>query len=198
MSDSAREILLIHIEETHLVHKFQITINNEPVECYKLPEEGLHGQSTAYVSSKEKATLMLRLNIDNIGAKLDILDRKIQSSQEEARTMARLHRREVALYLLRQKRLFQGYWEKFAILKYQLESQIYKLEILEANDNLVQAFKLAEAAHKSIKTDLRDVEGVLENMQLRAEEQEQIDSMVQEHVRMGDEEVSCPCLIPLL
>ena len=173
--------MLIHFEEIGYLHKFVIEINNEQVDCFKISEEMFPNKGAPYVSAKERATLMLKLNIDNISSKLETLERKILSSHEETLKMLKLKRREVAKYLLKQKHMFQNYWEKFAILKYQLENQLLKIDTLEANDNLVKAFRLAEAAHKSIKTDLKDVEEVLENMEMRAEEQEEISAAVQQH-----------------
>ncbi len=173
--------MLIHFEETGHLQRFNVTINGEDVDCYKVSEEMFTNRGVPYVSAKEKATLMLKLNIENISAKLETLERKILGSHDEAVKMVKLKRKEVAKYLLKQKHLFQGYWEKFAILKYQLENQVLKIDTLEANDNLVKAFKLAEAAHKSIKTDLKEVEEVLENMEMRMEEQEEIAAAVQQH-----------------
>ena len=172
-SESTKELLLIHNEEIGYLQKFVIEINNDEVECYKVSEEINPSKGITYVSPKERATLMLQLNIENIAAKLQTLEKKISDSHNEAVKMVKMKRKEVAKYLLKQKHMFQSYWEKFAILKYQLENQLLKIDTLEANDNLVKAFKLAETAYKSIKTDLNEVEEVLENMDMRMEEQEE-------------------------
>lgn len=179
--DSTKDILLIHFEEIGYLHKFVIEINNEELECYKISEETFPDKNLPTVSTKERASLMLKLNIDNISAKLETLEQKISNSNEEAIKMVKSKRREVAKYLIKQKHMFQTYWERFAILKYQLENQLLKIDTLEANDNLLKAFKLAEAAHKSIKTDLKEVNEVLENLEMRAEEQDEINSVVQQH-----------------
>lgn len=184
IADSTKDILITHFEGIGCLHRFTIEINFEQVDCFKFSNEVQPPQEEPYVSAKEKATLLLKLNIENLAVKLESLERKIQSSHEEAKKMLKLKRREVAKFLIKQKHMFQNYWDKFAILKYQLENQLLKIDTLEANDNVVKAFKLAEAAHKSIKTDLNEVEAVLENMDMRTEEQEEIAAMVQQHANI--------------
>ena len=99
--------------------------------------------------------------------------------------MVRTKRKDVAKYLLRQEHMFRKYWDKFAILKYQLESQLLTIDTLEANHNLVKAFKMAEDAHKSIKTDLNNVEELLSNLKEYEEDQDKLNELINEHVEDG-------------
>eukprot|EP00826_Nyctotherus_ovalis_P041074 TRINITY_DN4100_c0_g2_i3.p1 TRINITY_DN4100_c0_g2~~TRINITY_DN4100_c0_g2_i3.p1 ORF type:complete len:234 (-),score=88.82 TRINITY_DN4100_c0_g2_i3:9-710(-) len=179
MPEGTKELLLIHFEEIGHLHKFSVEMNAEQIECYKITDDAYPVKGGFYVSDKERATMLLQLNVEQISQKLEILAQKIFSSHEEASKLLKVKRKNKAKLMLRQEHTYHNYWESFAVLKHQLENQLSKIDALEGNQSLETTFKLAEAAHKSIKTDLKEVEEVLKNIDMRMEEQDDINPQVQ-------------------
>lgn len=179
MPEGTKELLLIHFEEVGHLHKFSVELNGEQIECYKITDDAYPVKGGFYVSEKERATMLLQLNVEQISLKLETLAQKIFSSHEEAAKLLKVKRKNKAKLMLRQEHTYHNYWESFAVLKHQLENQLSKIDALEGNQSLETTFKLAEAAHKSIKTDLKEVEEVLKNIDMRMEEQDDINPQVQ-------------------
>jgi len=179
-SDTSKELLLIHYEEAGNLYKFTLDINGEHVECYKVLKDSYSMKEKIEATPKEKATIMLQLNIDNLAAKLDTLQKRISGFHNEAVKMRNAKRKDVAVYLLRQKKLFQKHWDRFTILKYQLEEQLLTIDNLEANNNLMKAFKLVENAHKSLKVDIKDAEELFDNLKEHKEEHDGINELIRQ------------------
>ena len=99
----------------------------------------------------------------------------------EIKELMRNKKIKLAKFLLLQKRDVSSNCEKFAMLKMQLEKQVLKIETWEAHANLLEVFKLAEKAHRSIKTDISEVENLFESLQSREEKSQELAMMVDQY-----------------
>ena len=179
VSEPTRELMIIHFEEIGHLHKFVVEMNDEQIECYKITDNVYPVKGSLYVSDKEKATILLQLDVEQISLKLETLAQKILGSHDEASKLMKNKSKDKAKLMLKQEHAFQNYWESFAVLKHQLENHLAKIDALEGSHSLDITFRLAEAAHKSIKTDLKEVEEVLKNIDMRMEEQDELNPLGQ-------------------
>lgn len=178
MPEGTKDFILIHFEEIGHLHKFSVQVNEELIDCYKVTDDPYPIKGSFYVSDKEKVTMLLQLIVEQLSEKLEGIAQKIFSFHEEASKALKKSKNKAKL-MLRQEHAFHNYWETFAVLKCQLENQLSKIDALQGSQNLETTFTLVQAAHKSIKTDLKEVEEVLKNIDMRVEEQDDINPQVQ-------------------
>ena len=177
--EGTKELLLIHFEEIGHLHKFSVELNTEHIDCYKITDDAHPIKGSFYVSDKEKVTMLLQLIVEQTSEKLEVIAQKIFSSHEEASKLLKVRRKNKAKLMLKQEHAFHNYWKSFAVLKHQLENQLQRIDALQGSQSLETTFRLVEAAHKSIKTDLKEVEEILKNIDMRMEEQDDINPSAQ-------------------
>jgi hypothetical protein len=167
-------LVLIHMENTHRLRSFKVEMTDQTIDCVKI----LNSNSKDEIELKEKAILLLKLNIDNLDKKLQKIEKTENSLYLSVKKMLRNKRKEVAKSLLIRKKNYSKHYEKYAILKYELENELLQLETLEANENLFNAIKLSEEAHKSIHLDLKKIEEVFENLKEEKEKEEEVEGLI--------------------
>ena len=182
--DSYLELALTYLTKTKKIEMFKIQQEAGEIECIKLLRD-----PKDTVTSKDRATIQILLQIESLSKRIDELDSIMTSLRAKAKESLRNKNRNGAKQYLNKARLYEKQLTHYNNVQSTLEQTLFDLKSVETNVQIKEILQNSCKATKDIIASPEEFDKVTEELKEHMNEQQDVKDMFKEFGNVDDADV---------